>query len=138
LIGNSNGLTAKVEASITQHKELVQYYSTDWDFMLSRAEVNGMVVCVEAAIITVGPPLASEAATLVVTYGEDMMEFSADLDARSQLTAVESVAWDPATQAVASETASKTTVGDSGNIASDELSKVLGLDKFCLQAPVPE
>jgi len=138
LIGNSSGLTADVEASTTQYKELVQYYSTDWDFMLSRAEVNGMVVCVEAGKVTVGAPLGSEAATLVVTYGEDMMEFSADLDARSQLTSVESVAWDPAQQALASETASKTTVGESGNITSDELAKVLGLDKFCLQSAVPQ
>ncbi|VAW84527.1 VgrG protein [hydrothermal vent metagenome] len=138
LIGNSNGLTAEVEASTTQYKELVQYYSTDWDFMLSRAEINGMVVCVEAGKVTVGAPSGSEAATLVVTYGEDMMEFSADLDARSQLTSVESVAWDPATQAVASETASNTTVGESGNIASDELAEVLGLDKFCLQSPIPQ
>jgi len=135
---SDNSLTATVTATTTEHKELVQYYCTDWDFMLSRAEVNGMVVCVEAGEVTVGPPLGDEAATLVVTYGEDMMEFSADLDSRSQLTSVESVAWDPATQAVVVAEESNVTVGESGNITSDDLAKVLGLDKFCLQSPAPQ
>jgi len=138
LIGNYSGLTASVTASDTQHKELVQYYSTDWDFMLSRAEVNGMVVCVDDATVTVGPPEGDEAAALKVTYGEDLMEFSADLDARSQLTAVTTVGWDPASQAVASEDAAGVTVGASGNLASAELAKVIGLDKFRLQSPVPQ
>ena len=137
LISDSS-LTATVTATTTEHKELVQYYCTDWDFMLSRAEVNGMVVCVDAGKVTVGPPLSDEAATLVVTYGEDMMEFSADLDSRSQLTSVESVAWDPATQAVVVAEESNVTVGESGNITSDDLAEVLGLDKFCLQSPTPQ
>jgi len=135
---SDNSLTAAVTATTTEHKELVQYYCTDWDFMLSRAEVNGMVVCVEAGEVTVGPPLSDEAATLVVTYGEDMMEFSADLDSRSQLASVESVAWDPATQAVVVVEESNVTVGESGNITSDDLAEVLGLDKFCLQSPAPQ
>ena len=135
---SDNSLTATVTATTTEHKELVQYYCTDWDFMLSRAEVNGMVVCVDAGEVTVGPPLSDEAATLVVTYGEDMMEFSADLDSRSQLTSVESVAWDPATQAVVVAEEGKVTVGESGNITSDDLAEVLGLDKFCLQSPAPQ
>jgi len=137
LISDSS-LTATVTATTTEHKELVQYYCTDWDFMLSRAEVNGMVVCVDAGKVTVGPPLSDEAATLVVTYGEDMMEFSADLDSRSQLASVESVAWDPATQAVVVAEEGKVTVGESGNITSDDLAEVLGLDKFCLQSPTPQ
>jgi Rhs element Vgr protein len=137
LISDSS-LTATVTATTTEHKELVQYYCTDWDFMLSRAEVNGMVVCVDAGEVTVGPPLSDEAATLVVTYGEDMMEFSADLDSRSQLTSVESVAWDPATQAVVVAEEGNVTVGESGNITSDDLAEVLGLDKFCLQSPAPQ
>lgn len=138
LIGNYSGLTASVTVSDTEHKELVQYYSTDWDFMLSRAEVNGMLVCVEDATVTVGPPESDEAVALVVTYGEDMMEFSADLDARSQLTSVESVAWDPSQQEVTNESADAIKVGESGNLAAADLAKVIGLDKYRLQSVVPQ
>ncbi|MCF6257975.1 MAG: type VI secretion system tip protein VgrG [Gammaproteobacteria bacterium] len=138
LIGHYSGLSASVEATTTEHKELVQYYSTDWDFMLSRAEANGMLVCVDDAAVTVGPPKGDEAAVLKVTYGEDLLEFSADLDARSQLASVATVAWDSSKQEISSEDVTAVTVGASGNLASAELAKVIGLDKFRLQSPVPQ
>lgn len=137
LIANYSGLSASVEASETEHKELVQYYSTDWDFMLTRAEINGMLVCVDDAKVTVGPPKDQEAPPLQVTYGEDLMEFSADLDARSQLTSVESVGWDPSKQEITSVEESALTVGTSGNVTSADLAKVVSLDKFRLQSVVP-
>ncbi len=137
LIADYEGLTADISASDTTYKELVQYYSTDWDFMLSRAEANGMVVCVDDGEVAVGIPQGWAEAALVVTYGEDLMEFSADLDARSQLASVESVAWNPAQQSVASAEEMGLTVGESGNIASDELADVLGGESLRLQSSIP-
>jgi len=137
LIGNYSGLSAKVEASNTEYKELVQYYSTDWDFMLSRAEINGMLVCVDDAKVTIGTPQDKDEAQLEVAYGEDLMEFSADLDARSQLASVSSSGWDPAKQKVVNAEEGVLKLGESGNLTSEELAKVVGLDKFCLQSSVP-
>lgn len=37
-----------------KHKELVQYYCTDWDFILSRAEANGCWVMVNGEKIQIG------------------------------------------------------------------------------------
>ncbi len=137
LIGNSSGLSAEVEETSAVHKELVQYYSSDWDFMLTRAEANGMVVCVDDARVVVAAPDGDAEPALKVTYGEDLMAFSADLDSRSQLASVETVAWDPAAQQVASAEAGNVTVGTGGDLAADELAKVIGLDTFRLQAAVP-
>jgi phage protein D len=44
LVGTYAGLTADVTATTTSHKELVQFYCSDWDFMIARAEANGMLV----------------------------------------------------------------------------------------------
>src|SRR4051812_17909550 len=41
LLGSYAGLSSEVSSTTTQHKELVQHFCTDWDFLLSRAEVNG-------------------------------------------------------------------------------------------------
>ncbi len=137
LITNYSGLSAKVEASNTEYKELVQYYSTDWDFMLSRAEINGMLVCVDDAKITIETPQDKKEPELEVAYGEDLMEFSADLDARSQLASVSSSGWDPEKQDIVNAEEGVLKLGESGNLTSEALAKVLGLDKFCLQSPVP-
>ena len=106
LIGNYSGLSADVASTGTQHKELVQYYCTDWDFMLSRAEVNGLLVMADDGQVTVQPPQVSAQAVLTITYGEDLMEFQADIDARSQLASVKGTSWDLKNQAVVEAQAS--------------------------------
>lgn len=136
LIGNCSGLTADVGSTDTQYKELVQYYCTDWDFMIARAEVNGLLAIVDAGTVTVKAPQTSAAATLTVTYGVDLMEFHADIDARTQLTSVKGTTWDIATQAVQEQAASPQTLNTQGNLDSATLAKVIGLDAYRLQTPV--
>ena len=138
LIGD-HGLSAKVGATSNQHKELVQYYCTDWDFMLSRAEINGLLVIVTDGTVAVQAPDVSGSAALSVTYGEDLMEFHAEMDARSQLAAAQAVSWDPKTQAAVLGTEAKPpTLNAQGNLKSAALAKVVGLASFCLQTAAPQ
>lgn len=137
LISNSSGLSSDVEATTTQYKELVQYYCSDWDFMLSRAEVNGLLVCVDAAKVTVKTPQVSSAAELKVTYGEDLIEFNADLDARHQLSEVKGSSWDPKDQAVVSDQVAPQTLNSQGDLDSKTLAAVLNLSSFGLQTMTP-
>ncbi len=59
-------LTGDVEATTLQHKELVQYNSTDWDFMLCRADVTGKFVIADDGKITVKKPEVSANPELTV------------------------------------------------------------------------
>lgn len=43
LLGGEGG-QAKVESTSYQHKHLVQYDTTDWDFLVTRAQANGHLV----------------------------------------------------------------------------------------------
>jgi Rhs element Vgr protein len=137
LIGNSSGLSSDVSATTTQYKELVQYYCTDWDFMLSRAEVNGLLVIVDAAKVSVKAPATGGTPSLKVTYGSDLMEFHADIDARTQFSKVEGVSWDLKNQAIVQQQAAPQTLNAQGNLDSATLAKVIGLDSFRLQTPAP-
>ena len=137
LISNYNGLSSDVEATTVEHKELVQYYCADWDFLLSRAEASGLLVCVDKAKLTVKSPQTSASAVLKVTYGEDLVEFHADTDARSQLAKVNSVSWDPATQAVVEQEVAPQTLNEQGDLDSKTLAQVLNLEAFRLQTAAP-
>jgi len=136
IIGNYSGLSADVEATQTQYTELVQYYCTDWDYVLSRAEVNGLLVTVDDGTVTVKPPQTSGTPALKVTYGEDLMEFHADIDARTQLTSVTGVAWDLKNQAVVQQQAGPQSLNTQGNLDAATLAKVAGPSVFRLQTPV--
>jgi Rhs element Vgr protein len=137
LIGNCSGLSSDVAATTAQHKELVQYYCTDWDFMLSRAEVNGLLVRVDGAKVTVKPPATDGTPSLKITYGNDLIEFHANIDARTQFSKVQAVSWDMKNQAIVQQQAAPSTLNEQGNLDSSALAKVIGLDSFCLQTPAP-
>jgi hypothetical protein len=80
----TTGSDASIEVSSTSvtHKELVQFDSTNWDFLLARAEYCGLLVIVKDGVIKVKAPDVSAAPALQVTWGADLMAFSADMDAR--------------------------------------------------------
>ena len=136
LIGGYSGLSADVTATQTQFKELVQFYSTDWDYLLSRAEINGYLVTVDAGTISVKEPQVSGEAQLTVTYGTDLMAFDADLDAFAQYQSVTGTVWDPSTQAVTEAQNAPVTLNSQGNLASSDLASVIGLSAFRLQSAV--
>ena len=140
LIG-AHGLSADVQSTDLQHDVLVQHWCTDWDFMLARAEANGLLAMVEDGKVSVKPPDVSAAPALKVAYGADLMEFHADIDSRTQLKAAQGVSWDPKTQAVVQGTsASPPSLQEQGDLAASKLSEVVALDSFRLQsgAPLPK
>lgn len=132
LIGN-NGLSADVTATSNQLKEVIQYYSSDWDFMVSRADANGMVVIVQDGKVSVKNPNDETEEQLALTYGYDIFEFDADIDAQTQIKSVQSNAWDIKSQAIISGESSISNL-DIGNISSSDLSEVIGLDTYDLQS----
>ena len=137
LIGSYSGLTADVEQTNTEFKELVQYYCSDWDYVLSRAEINGLVVIVDDGKVTAKPPQVDASPQLKVTYGEDLMEFQANMDARTQLAAVKGTTWDLKNQAIIEQTGSQPTLNDQGDISTKDLSKVIDLESYNIQTSAP-
>jgi len=136
LIGAVSGLTAQATATATQWKELVQYYCTDWDFLLARAEANGYVVIADDATVSFAAPKTDAAAALTVTYGSDLLEFQAKLDARDQFASVQATAWDIKNQKIAQAKATPATVNAQGDLAAADLARALNIGTFGLQTAV--
>jgi len=131
------GLTAQVSATSLQLPTLVQYYATDWDFMLSRAEVNGMVVSAVNGQVRVFDPTADSTAVKVLTYGDNILSFSAELNAITQLAQVKATAWSFQSQKLVTASAASSWPGP-GNLSSKKLAAVVGLDSYQLQTGATE
>lgn len=137
LIGNSSGLTADVAATGTQYDELVQYYCSDWDYMVSRAETNGLWVIVDSAKVSVQSPFKASTAVLQLSYGDDLMEFQAEMDARTQLASVTGTTWDLKNQEILQEKGVEPSLNQQGNLTSNELAQVVNLDSYVIQSSAP-
>jgi Rhs element Vgr protein len=134
----AHSLKAEVDATGERHDALTQYYCTDWDFIVSRAEVNGLLVIVDDDKVLVQAPRTSAEPVLRVEYGIDLIDFQAEVDSRSQLQAVRTVAWDPRTQAVVEGSpATPRTLNAQGNLDPAALAAVMGPTRFRLQTSVP-
>lgn len=136
IIGTYSGLSAKVTATETTWPEQVQYYVTDWDFIVSLAEMNGMIVTTLNGTVAVSPPDADPTAVLTIKYGDNLLEFKADMNAVTQLGNVKASTWDYKNQVVSSAASSNDHAGP-GNISSKTLSEVLGLTDYQLQTTAP-
>jgi Rhs element Vgr protein len=126
---SGSGVKATVKATSFQHPEIIQYYSTDWDFILQRAQVNGQVIVVNEGEMEVGPPKFSEKPAISITYGLDVLEFDSEIDARQQYSKVSCAAWDPKTQKVVKGESKEPSLNDQGNFTWKTLASDIGIKK---------
>ncbi|MCL2931285.1 MAG: type VI secretion system tip protein VgrG [Trichodesmium sp. MAG_R03] len=127
------GLQVTSIATKAKYKEMVQYYCTDWDFVLSRADINGNWVIVDDGKITVEEPDLSGSAKHKFEYGRnEIYELEMEADIRHQYGEVKSHAWDIKNQKVLESTGKKFNLKQ-GNLKGDSsLSKAVGGDKINL------
>lgn len=124
ILGNTS-LSSSVTATTVTQKEIVQYYTTDWDFIVNRAEINGMIVFTDSGKLTVAKPDVSTAPELQVQYGYDIIGFDGEIDATNQYSEVQGNAWDKSTQRIITASSSEPTVNTQGDISGKKLAEVL-------------
>jgi Rhs element Vgr protein len=136
---SANGLAKEVAATNTVHEEVVQYYASDWDLMITRAEMNGLVVIADAGKVTVAKPDTQQTPVLLVEYGDSILDLEAEMDASTQYasSAIKSYTWDPVQQKLIDSGPGSVTVKEQGNYSSAELAKVFGVKSFPQQTGAP-
>lgn len=129
----------KGRLAVTQpaHAEIVQYYCTDWDFMLTRAEANGLLVIANAGEISLrgisldGPVKHTFEFGISEVYG-----FEIEVDASHQRAGVASIAWDLQNQKLMHAWAQAFTLSQ-GNLKPDILAHAVGGKLETLSSAVP-
>jgi Rhs element Vgr protein len=127
------GLKGDVDSSSVQHKEVVQYHCTDWDFMLMRAESNGKLVFCEDDKVHLRKPDTSASASKTLLYGENLLDFDAEMDARTQWKNVKGTAWDYAAQQLFEAESSSASFSEAGNLSGSTLADTGNLSDFELR-----
>src|SRR6185312_3619158 len=122
---SDNGITdTDIDDSETQHEQLLQSNVSDWDFMISRLDVNSMICVIENGTVTVKKPNLQDDSKLDLTYGADILDFHADMDSRTQTTTVKTMSWDFENQEVRSVESEDPNAPDQGDFSRDKLASV--------------
>lgn len=125
-------LESEIEDTSVQHKAIVQYDCTDWDFIISRMEANGKLCLIDDGKLTIKKPDFSADTKLDTVFGSTILELDADLDARNQYQSVKAKTWDYANQEVTSSDAAEPGFEENGNISSSDLGSVLNIAEYDL------
>ncbi|MGV3613327.1 MAG: type VI secretion system tip protein VgrG [Fluviicola sp.] len=133
ILGTYSDISATVDATTVSHPELVQYYCSDWDFICSRADANGLIVLTDQKNVKVIKPLVSAASVLKVTYGEDLISFRGELQTSDQTAGVDAYAWDIATQAMIKAASATPSLNEQGDQTPAALSEAVGGDRWEFQ-----
>ncbi|MCD8179594.1 MAG: type VI secretion system tip protein VgrG [Tannerellaceae bacterium] len=132
-IWGNYSLSATIDSSTVKYPELIQYYCSDWDFTLSRADVNGWVVITEQNKISIQEPEVSVTSVVKLTYGVDIIEFNGTLQADAQLNDVSAWGWDSTQQKLVEVSAAKPTVNDQGECDPAAWVTKTGIADYTLQ-----
>jgi Rhs element Vgr protein len=115
------------------HKEMVQYNTTDWDFIVSRAEANGQVVLTNDEKVVTRQPTVEDSADLSLLHGSTIIELDVEMDSRNQYKTVKSKSWGLSEQEVAeAEAKVPKNVKEQGTLNAGTLAEVTSPDDFIL------
>lgn len=134
LLGNYGFTANSIEDTKKKFPEMVQYDISDWDFLVSRMDVNGKLVLVNNGSVVIKGPDFSTTPVLTLQYGSTIHEFDAEMDARNQYKAVKAIAWDQSSQElleVNGQDPSK--IKENGNFTAGQLADVTGLKEMILR-----
>lgn len=127
------GLEKDIESTNQTHKELVQYHTSDWDFIVSRAQANGKLCFTDDGKITIKKPNIDEEEIETISFGATMLDFDAEIDARNQVKKVSTYSWNPSDQEIIEIEANDPNVQLNGNLSSSVLASTIDLDNLELR-----
>lgn len=130
---SAHALQCTVGNTATEYTELVQYDSSDWDFLLLRAKVNGFFVITDGKKVSIQKPDVSASPITKLIYGENIISFKGQLNSANQYAAAEASSWSSKEQKLMTVNVSKASVNDQGEISSSALAKAAGNNTLILQ-----
>ena len=130
IIGSYSNLSSNIEDTKYKHPEIVQYHATDWDFILSRAEMNGQIILIEDNQIKVKAPNTKGEPQISLTYGANLLEFEAEMDARFQYRTVTAKSWNYTDLELIETGGSEPSINAQGNLSGTDLAKVINLNEW--------
>ncbi|QZE14373.1 type VI secretion system tip protein VgrG [Halosquirtibacter laminarini] len=128
------GLSADVDITTTKHEQLIQYNVTDWDFILSRAEVNGLQVIVHDGHVIVKKPETNGDVVLTIEYGKDIIDLDAEVDSQYQIKSVSAMAWNSSEQKMIEQKGTAPSLNKVGDFTKESLSKIAAPSELILQS----
>ncbi len=110
------GLSKKVENTSVSHAFLPKHNINDWDFILQRARINGLIAINSDNSVHVKQPLGKGSPILTVKFGDGLIDFDGKIDGGDQFNALKFSSYDPFKKKSSDSNASEPKLTAQGNL----------------------
>ncbi len=125
-----------IASTKTTHEGIVQYGCTDWDFILSRADVNGLLVCIVDGTLSLSEIKLDGEAKKSFEFGiDEIYGFEIEANADGQYGEVSSLAWNIKDQKMSAAKKAKVVSLAPGDLDGKKLADALGGKTRTLTSP---
>ncbi|MFT3826062.1 MAG: type VI secretion system tip protein VgrG [Chitinophagaceae bacterium] len=128
------GVSAEITPTTVQHAQQVQYYVSDWDFLMLRAEANGYIAQILRDKCFIGKPNLTASASLNLAKENNIIKSTLRINSEDQLSSVKVISFDPTAQDLDDEGPGKISVNQQGNLEESDLTNVMKADNFILMS----
>lgn len=132
IAGQYRGMAVSVQQSSVVHRQMVQFSSTDWDFLVTRAEANGKICLSNDGRLEVKTPVLA-APVLQLLYGATILELDAEIDARHQTGEINAQSWNSNDQEITVGTGNTPSFVTPGNLSEEDLALTASPPEFELK-----
>jgi Rhs element Vgr protein len=123
----------KIEDTSLEHKEMVQYACSDWDFILARAESNGLLIAVQDGGVSAQIIKSPGNPKAIFEYGiDEIFSFDIEANGEGQYQKISGTTWDVKNQQNIQVNKTANMRLTPGNLNSQKLAKNLGSQDFSL------
>lgn len=127
ILGFNTVTAGNIAETTYQHIEMIQYGCSDWDFIVTRAECNGLLVLVKDGTVSVLEIVSPNQPKLTVEYGiDDIYSFDIAADGERQYAEFIGTSWDPQKQEKFEVKKEGNPLTIQGNLSKDSLAKKIG------------
>lgn len=126
---HANQLIGEPVETVYTHEKMIQFGSTDWDFLLARAEANGRLIRMVRNRVEIFTPNPNREALLSLQNGPIIQESELELNAFSQVAEAAGVTWNPSSQEIDEEKGAEGNCDTSGKLSGKELAEVVNSGK---------
>ncbi|MEX6627291.1 type VI secretion system tip protein VgrG [Tenacibaculum salmonis] len=128
-IATNLGITADITETTVVKEKIIQNQASDWDFIVSRAQRNGMAVVTDNGTLVVNAITVDTDPVLELEYGRDIIEMDVELESTKQLNSISYNSWAPSEQDSLSSEASEPTTNEQGDVSDSDLEAVTDTDE---------
>lgn len=130
LLSKVSGLSKTIKSTTITHDFLPKYNVNDWDFIVERAQANGLILLnSDNALKIQEPKSATTSSALTITNGKALISFEAEVNAGTQLNTLELNSYDPYTEKAVKGASSEPALGTHGNLTGKTISSDTGPTK---------